>query len=97
MMRGVLAAYGDERRSVWLADSSQGLLNTRPRSLSGRSGAVMYFEELAASAEEVRENRRYRPLDDQLQLVEGWFRDSLPPLSDLEHVEWTGVFWRKRG
>ena len=84
-MRGVLAPLTATRsRSVWVADSFEGL----PKPDAGRyppmRGDVNYTaEELAVSLEEVRANfERYGLLDDRVRFVEGWFRDTLPRLAD---------------
>jgi O-methyltransferase len=84
LMKGVLAAYGDERREVWLADSFRGLPPPDEERYPADHGSWAHSaEELAVPADEVRENfRRYGLLDDRVHLVEGWFRDTLPALRD---------------
>jgi O-methyltransferase len=84
LMRGVLKAYGDEDRLVWVADSFSGLPPPdADRYPADRNVGAHAFEPLAVSAEEVRENfRRYGLLDEQVRFVEGWFRDTLPNLRD---------------
>lgn len=83
-MRGVLKAHGITDRTVWVADSFRGL----PPPDSGRypadaEGNWHVADHLAVSVAEVRENfRRYGLLDDQVNFVEGWFRDTLPVLRD---------------
>lgn len=80
LMRGVLAAHGDTDRTVWVADSFQGL----PPSDPGRypADAAIDLSDVAALAvplAEVENNfRRYGLLDDQVRFLEGWFRDTLP-------------------
>jgi len=80
LMRAILEAYGDTERSVWLADSFEGL----PKPDAGRYPAdagdfTWTFAELAVSADEVRANfERYGLLDDRVRFLEGWFRDTLP-------------------
>lgn len=86
-MRGVLKAFGDTRRTVWVADSFQGL----PRPDAARYPADTedphwIFSELAVSLDMVRANfNRYGLLDDKVQFLVGWFRDTLPsaPMSQL--------------
>jgi O-methyltransferase len=84
LMRGVLAAYGDNQRRVWLADSFQGLPEPdQTRYRADPSDWAHSANELAVSVEEVRQHfGRYGLLDDRVRFVEGWFRDSLPALRD---------------
>ena len=78
-MRAILKAYGVTDRTVWVADSFEGL----PPPSSGKYRADSddghhLHEELAVSLEEVRENfERYGMLDDQVQFLKGWFSDTL--------------------
>ena len=79
-MRGVLMAYGVKDRTVWAADSFEGL----PRPDAGRypadKGSLLYAESyFAVSLEQVKINfQRYGLLDDQVRFLKGWFRDTLP-------------------
>jgi O-methyltransferase len=80
-MRGVLKAYGDTIRQVWVADSFQGL----PKPQTGvwrddERGRLWEFgNTLAVPLETVRANfQRYGLLDDQVRFLPGWFRDTLP-------------------
>jgi hypothetical protein len=87
LMKGVLEAFGDDHRHVWLADSFQGLPEPDvARYPADRDPAWSHaMEALAVSAEEVRENfRRYGLLDERVHLVEGWFRETLTRLRDRE-------------
>jgi O-methyltransferase len=83
MMRGILEAYGDRERRVVVADSFQGLPEPDPERYPADSGDLNFTaDELAIPLQEVRENfARYNLLDDRVEFLEGWFRDTLPALS----------------
>ena len=78
-MKGVLAAYGDRRRRVWVADSFAGL--PPPDAAEYPADAEMnlhLYQELSVPLESVTENfRRYGLLDDRVVFLQGWFRDTL--------------------
>jgi len=78
-MRAVLAAYGDRQRSVWVADSFQGLPRPDPERYPAEKGDRHWiFTNLAVPIEEVRQNfERYDLLDEQVHFLPGWFRDTL--------------------
>lgn len=84
LMRAILASRNVTDRTVWVADSFQGLppvsrgpdkelARQKPNfDLAGRPY-------LAASLAEVQENfRRFGLLDKQVRFLEGWFKDTLP-------------------
>jgi O-methyltransferase len=79
-MRAVLKAYGDCSRKVWLADSFRGLPQPDPaRYPVDRGDTLWTYQELAISLEEVKANfSRYGLLDEQVEFLPGWFRDTLP-------------------
>ena len=79
-MRAILKAYGVRDRKVYAADSFQGLpppdVERYPRDAGSRLWAAEY---LRVGAEQVRANfAKYGLLDDQVVLLEGWFKDTLP-------------------
>jgi len=84
LMRGILRARGVTDRSVYVADSFEGLPPPDVARYPADEG--LNFHEhpvLAVSLEEVRANfERYDLLDDQVVFVKGWFRDTLPGLAD---------------
>jgi O-methyltransferase len=79
-MRGILRAYGDASRTVWVADSFQGL--PKPdgaRHPVDRGDRHWTKEQLAIPLEEVRANfARYGLLDEQVRFLVGWFSETLP-------------------
>ena len=78
-MKGVLTAHGDAERTVWLADSFEGLPRPDPAYPADRGDPLWAVRELRVSLEEVRANfERYGLLDDHVRFLAGWFRDTLP-------------------
>jgi len=80
LMRAVLAAYGDETRRVWLADSFQGVPRSDPDNYQADKGIRAEFAAgiLGVPEAEVRANfERYGLLDDQVRFLPGWFKDTL--------------------
>ena len=80
LMRGALAAWGDEDRSVWVADSFRGLPPPDAETWPADEGVDLSgVETLAVSRTEVEASfDRYGLLDDQVRFLEGWFADTLP-------------------
>lgn len=79
-MRGILKAYGIADRVVWAADSFEGLPKPDPEKYEADKDDKFYmFNELCVSLEIVKENfKKYDLLDDQVQFLKGWFKDTLP-------------------
>ncbi len=80
-MRAVLKAYRDTTRTVWVADSFQGLPKPDAKRYPADAGDRHWsYSELAVPLEVVKANfARYGLLDDQVRFLVGWFRDTLPP------------------
>jgi O-methyltransferase len=80
LMAAALKAYGETDRTVWVADSFQGL----PRPRAGGHPAdladpLWKFGDLAVSLEQVEDNfRKYGVLSGQVRFLPGWFEDTLP-------------------
>jgi hypothetical protein len=79
LMRAILKAHSVTNRSVWVADSFEGLPRPDVTKCPEDNGDRHYtHKELAVSLEEVRSNfERYGLLDDQVRFLKGWFRDTL--------------------
>lgn len=81
-MRGVLKAYGDTKRTVWVADSFQGppkAATEMDRSAARLGRKWSTYTYLAVPLHEVQRNfARYGLLDEQVRFLPGWFRDTLP-------------------
>lgn len=84
LMRGILKAYGTHDRSVWLADSFEGLPPPNERDYPADAGDLNYTaEQFAVTLDEVRENfRRFGLLDERVRFLEGWFKETLPRVHD---------------
>ncbi|NEQ95264.1 MAG: macrocin O-methyltransferase [Cyanothece sp. SIO2G6] len=79
-MRAMLKAYGIQDRTVWLADSFEGLPAPNAKKYPADAGWTFHwFDEIAISLEQVKSNfSRYGLLDSQVQFLKGWFCDTLP-------------------
>ncbi len=81
LMRATLKALGERQRSVWLADSFQGLPDPSTVDYPQDAGDPhsTFTPYLGVSLETVKSNfARYDLLDDQVRFLPGWFRDTLP-------------------
>ena len=86
LMRAVLEVLGDTQRTVWMADSFQGLPKPRPEHPADAGDEHWTQPFLAVSLDEVKRNfARYDLLDDRVRFLEGWFSDTLPssPIEQL--------------
>ena len=94
LMRGILAAYGVTDRCVWVADSFEGLPTPDGRQYPADDGVDLSgVGILKVDVDRVRANfDRYGLLDDQVQFLEGWFRDTLPnaPIESLAVIRLDG-------
>ena len=81
-MRGMLRAYGVTDRRVYVADSFEGVPPPNPASYPADGGSPFHlWPGLAVDLPAVKENfARFGLLDDQVEFVKGWFRDTLPGL-----------------
>jgi O-methyltransferase len=85
-MKGCLTAWGMQDRTVWVADSFEGLPVPSLPEDAGYDFSVTKVPILAVGLEEVQENfRRYDLLDDKVRFLKGWFKDTLhvAPIREL--------------
>lgn len=84
-MRAILKSHNDTNRTVWVADSFEGIPDsTHPMDQAQRG--LHLDKRLAISKEEVSANfQRYDLLDNQVRFLKGWFKDTLPiaPIKQL--------------
>lgn len=77
--RAVLAAHGVTDRTVWVADSFEGLPAPDGRFAADAGDQHHTQVDLAITVESVEANfRRYDLLDEQVRFLVGWFSDTLP-------------------
>lgn len=78
-MRGYLAAHGITDRTVWVADSFEGVPAPSHAQDAGLDLSASRFPMLAIDLDTVRDLfERYGLLDDQVRFLRGWFKDTLP-------------------
>jgi len=80
LMKGILEAYGDNARRVFVADSFAGVPPPDPDNFPADAGDKLHsFSQLKVSRADVEEHfRRYGLLDERVVFLEGWFKDTLP-------------------
>lgn len=93
LMRAILKVHGDTQRTVWVADSFCGL--PKPSGLYPADEGDMHHsvQFLAVSLDQVKVNfQRYGLLDNQVQFLAGWFKDTLPnaPIEQLSVLRLDG-------
>lgn len=80
-VRGLLNAYGQADRRVWVADSFQGIpdVGKDGPEIDRRLALHESNDVLAVSLAQVKENfARYGLLDDGVRFLPGWFAETLP-------------------
>lgn len=94
LMRAVLYAHNVSDRSVWVADSFEGLPRANETQYPADAGSDFHtYAQLAVSLDEVRNNfRAYGLLDEQVRFLKGWFKDTLPtaPIGQLALIRLDG-------
>ena len=78
--RAILKAHQVTDRTVWVADSFEGLPKPDAAKYPADAGDIHYLiSDLAVSMEQVQANfRALNLLDDQVRFLKGWFKDTLP-------------------
>ncbi|MGQ0631426.1 MAG: TylF/MycF family methyltransferase [Sporichthyaceae bacterium] len=77
-MRAILKAHGVTNRTVWVADSFQGLPPPDARYPADEGDVLFSYPELAVSAAEVQGRFAYYGLlDEQVKFLPGFFEDTL--------------------
>lgn len=85
-MRGYFVTWEMNDRTVWVADSFEGVPVPTLTQDSGYDMSASKVPVMAIPLEEVKENfRRYGLLDDQVRFLKGWFRETLPS-APIEHL-----------
>ena len=101
-MRGILKAYGITDRKVWVADSFEGLPEPDsakfPVEAQFHHDPLMktFYQNFAASLSDVQRNfAAYGLLDDQVEFLPGWFKDTLPhaPIEKLAVMRLDGDYY----
>ena len=80
LMKGILEAYGDETRRIFVADSFAGLPPPDPENFPADAGDKHHTRtQLQVSRADVEDNfRRFGLLDERVIFLEGWFKATLP-------------------
>jgi len=93
-MRALLKDAGINNRTVWVADSFEGLPQPDEEKYNADKGDIHHrFKELAVSLETVQENfKKYGLLDEHVKFLKGWFKDTLPvaPIEKLAMIRLDG-------
>lgn len=93
-MRAILKAYNCTNRIVWAADSFDGLpMPNENKYVADKEDKHYTYDELKVSLETVKENfKKYDLLDEQVQFLKGWFKDTLPnaPINKLAIIRLDG-------
>src|SRR5579871_466208 len=101
-MRAMLRVLGVTDRTVWVADSFEGLPEPDgekfPIEAEAHNGSLMtkVYDHFAVDLEAVKSNfRAYGMLDDQVRFLKGWFKDTLPtaPVSTLAIMRLDGDYY----
>jgi len=93
-MKAILKAYNITDKTVWVADSFEGLPKPNEEKYKDDKGDIHYiFKELAIPIEKVKYNfEKYGLLDDKVKFLKGWFKDTMPtaPIEKLSLLRLDG-------
>lgn len=101
-MRAILKVYGVTDRRVWVADSFEGLPEPDPERFPIESKFYRdplmneFYKNFAASLPDVKRNfAAYGLLDNQVEFLHGWFKDTLPqaPIAKLAVMRLDGDYY----
>lgn len=101
-MRGALKALGVEDRTVWVADSFEGLpepdAEKYPVEAKAHAGSMMTkgYNHFACGLDDVQANfRAYGLLDEHVRFLRGWFKDTLPtaPIEKIAIMRLDGDYY----
>jgi O-methyltransferase len=94
LMKAILKARNITDKTVWVADSFEGLPKPNAKKYDADAGDKHHtFRELAISKEIVENNfKKYGLLDDKVKFLKGWFKDTLPtaPIKQLSLIRLDG-------
>ena len=102
LMRALLEAYAEPGRTVWVADSFEGLPEPDPerfaleaRAYHGPTISKLY-NRFAVSLEAVQRNfLAFSLLDERVRFLKGWFKDTLPgaPIEQIAVLRADGDYY----
>ena len=98
LVRGIFKAYGETGRTVWVADSFEGLPKPDAAKYAADRGDRHHeLKFLAISQQEVEANFAvYGLLDEQVRFLKSWFKDTLPtaPIEKLAILRLDGDMYQ---
>jgi len=92
-MKAILNEYEDKERTVYCADSFQGLPQPDPIYPQDKNSSFHLMNELKISLEDVEGNfKKYGLLDERVKFLKGWFKDTTknPPFEKLSILRLDG-------
>ena len=96
-MKAILNTYGIADRTVWVADSFEGLPKPEKKYTADKGDKHHNKVALAISQEQVENNfKKYDLLDDRVKFLKGWFKDTLPsaPIEKLALLRLDGDMYQ---